>query len=433
VLPALVDLHVRSSATAGCDLDPELLIVQAKPRGLDAICLTDVDAVPDVEALAAIARAADLTVFFGVELPTELGHLVAFVPTLDPWYHGAGWRGLARHEDGELYSAEAIVAGFEARGGAVIAAHPFDRDLGFKTPGDAVGLLKGLAGVIVVSDPRHTTSNELALKTVGAMGVGYAGGSASGPDVSRFGKAATLFSILPASQEAFVHALRERRFWLVELRDPERRPAREADAPEARQADKPARQPRAARGGGELRFDIRGEARQSPIPAGQAARAPRDEPARARPVQSGTNGSNGGGRPQRGRDEWDNRGNRAPGFERRRGGGNQPNWDEQQPAYDPVARMYDASGGLHDRTKHLTDDEIDRIAGNRADGPDRNTMLDPFHDVPGQNNNRGGGRQAFWAEYEPQRDRGFQDHPTSGGGDRRFGGGGGGGRRFGRR
>jgi hypothetical protein len=52
-------------------------------------------------------------------------------------------------------------------------------------------------------------------------------------------------------------------------------------------------------------------------------------------------------------------------------------WDERQPDCDPVALMHGLETRREDRLRHLSDEELDRISGNRARGPDPNVMTMP--------------------------------------------------------
>ena len=99
------------------------LIVAAKERGLDAVCLTEHDFFWNLDEVRDLSKRHDFPVIPGVELNTEDGHFVAF--GLDKWVYGM-------HRTEELATMVAEAAG------ALIAAHPYRRQLPFelKTEGD---------------------------------------------------------------------------------------------------------------------------------------------------------------------------------------------------------------------------------------------------------------------------------------------------------
>lgn len=75
----LVDLHCHTAPYSPCSsLAPEELIDLARERGLEGICLTEHDTwwpAPDLDRLA---RRTGFVVLAGVELTTDIGHLLAF-------------------------------------------------------------------------------------------------------------------------------------------------------------------------------------------------------------------------------------------------------------------------------------------------------------------------------------------------------------------
>ncbi len=114
----LIDLHTHTQPLShDSDLAPDDLIEDAKAAGLDAVCLTEHDFVWDPEQLRQLARRHAFTVLHGMEVNTDDGHFLAF--------------GLDRYVYGMHRTAELARLVDEA-GGALVAAHPYRRQLPFE-------------------------------------------------------------------------------------------------------------------------------------------------------------------------------------------------------------------------------------------------------------------------------------------------------------
>ncbi len=114
----LIDLHTHTRPLSqDSDLTPDALIEAAKKAGLDGVCLTEHDFFWEHEQAAELGRRHDFLVMPGIEVNTERGHVVVF--GLEEFVYGM-------HRLGEL------VEMVEAAGGAMIAAHPYRRQLPFE-------------------------------------------------------------------------------------------------------------------------------------------------------------------------------------------------------------------------------------------------------------------------------------------------------------
>ncbi len=114
----LIDLHTHTQPLShDSALTPDALIEAAKKAGLDGVCLTEHDFFWDHEKAAELGRRHDFVVIPGIEVNTEGGHVVVF--GLEEFVYGM-------HRLGEL------VGMVEAAGGAMIAAHPYRRQLPFE-------------------------------------------------------------------------------------------------------------------------------------------------------------------------------------------------------------------------------------------------------------------------------------------------------------
>lgn len=113
----LIDLHTHTHPLShDSDLTPDALIEAAKRARLDGVCLTEHDFFWDQEKAAELGKRHDFLVIPGIEVNTETGHIVVF--GLERFVYGM-------HRLGELAPM------VEAAGGAMIAAHPYRRQLPF--------------------------------------------------------------------------------------------------------------------------------------------------------------------------------------------------------------------------------------------------------------------------------------------------------------
>ncbi len=104
----LIDLHCHTFPLSQCSsLKPEEFIDLARARGLDGLCLSEHDSFWSAEALATLAARTMFTLLSGIELSTDMGHILAFglqsggagLAT------GAGAFAAARRDGGLLYLA----------------------------------------------------------------------------------------------------------------------------------------------------------------------------------------------------------------------------------------------------------------------------------------------------------------------------------------
>ncbi|MDO8612638.1 MAG: PHP domain-containing protein [Dehalococcoidia bacterium] len=113
----LIDLHTHTQPLSHDSLlTPDDLIEAAKAAGLDAVCLTEHDFVWDPQAVRELARRHSFRIIPAIEVNTEDGHFLAF--GIDRYVYGM-------HRIAEL--ARLV----EAAGGALVAAHPYRRQLPF--------------------------------------------------------------------------------------------------------------------------------------------------------------------------------------------------------------------------------------------------------------------------------------------------------------
>ncbi|MCO4759972.1 MAG: hypothetical protein KC502_00590 [Myxococcales bacterium] len=320
---ALIDLHVRLAGDN--PLDFTTLMTSAEERGLDGIVIVGDHVAPALPELPTNGKPPRFQMFSAVELDTEIGRLVCVPGTVDEWFSGAGWKELASEETG--FKGADVVSAFTERGGTVFVAQPYDRDLSHTCKEDAFVGQDGLCAVVVTSSPRHTTSNERAVAAALTAKLPGAGGSASAPDGARFGSVATLFPKAPLGQQSLIAGLKSGRFWPVEITGFGRRKA---------------------------------ELKEKKAVANQQTKASKSERS---PKKRGRKSKD------------DNRGNQLDLARVTRPVDNP--FDNRQPDVDPIAKLYGLHDRRQDRHQGRTDDELDRVNGNRNRGPDGNVMRAP--------------------------------------------------------
>ncbi len=75
----LIDLHCHTLPLSQCsNLQAEELADLARARGLDGICLTELDALWDTRDIAELGRRTGFLFLHGMELTTDAGHVLAF-------------------------------------------------------------------------------------------------------------------------------------------------------------------------------------------------------------------------------------------------------------------------------------------------------------------------------------------------------------------
>lgn len=212
----LVDLHVHSLHTPGCRLEPSLAIEKAEAVGLDGICFADLGGWPLAAELAALRGQTDLAVLVGAEIPTDHGRYLVFVP--DP-ASTTPEAILGPPDEHGLWPARAVVDRVREAGGAVVAAHPYDRHVD-PPAGDYILTLRGLAAVEGITGTRSNDVNELAIEAADHLALPCVGGSAAHDNYDRIGRAATLFRDEVRDEAALVAALRAGAVWAVQIGEP---------------------------------------------------------------------------------------------------------------------------------------------------------------------------------------------------------------------
>ncbi len=223
----LIDLHSHTwPRSHDSVLNPDDLIVRAKQAGLDGIVFTEHDTVWDQRSLDEIKAKHDFLVLAGVEISTDDGHMLVF--GIDKYVFGM-------HRVRELHSY------VEKSEGVMVAAHPYRRqmpwfsrteeeyqaslDKAARNPAyQYVKALEELNGR--GSDKENEFSRRLAemLHFPGTAGT-------DSHAISDIGKCATYFEGPIGDERDLIRALKDGRYYPVDLRSGSPIPTRELPHP----------------------------------------------------------------------------------------------------------------------------------------------------------------------------------------------------------
>ena len=162
----LIDLHVHTALGGDAMAAPEDLIDRALALGLDGICVVEHDSYEASETAALFGEGSGLVVLRGVEVTTDVGHVLVYGVTDD------GWREVAA---GGVVGAQALVDYVREAGGVAVAAHPFRNDP--TSMEDRLAALAGLFAVEGLNGKALRSENAAACAFANRYGLPITGGS----------------------------------------------------------------------------------------------------------------------------------------------------------------------------------------------------------------------------------------------------------------
>jgi hypothetical protein len=198
----LIDLHVHSHHTRGCALVPREVVRRAKALGLDGVVFTDLNTLDGLDEIRAAGREEGFLALCGVEIVTDRGHYLCFFPDPakvppPPQVFGSA----------TPWPVREVLAKVREMGGAVVAAHPYDK--GVERPsGDFIFTLDGLSAIEGLNARRKGPANDLAMEAADHMSLPCTGASGALASLDELGKAATLFREPVATEADLVQQLR---------------------------------------------------------------------------------------------------------------------------------------------------------------------------------------------------------------------------------
>lgn len=189
----LIDLHCHTKVHSACSaLTPDALVRAARARGLDGVCITEHDALWQLADVERVAAAMDFVVLRGIEVTTEVGHVLVF--------------GVPRHEP-EMATLDELHRIVRAEGGLMYLAHPSRR---YRTlpPADLASVFDS---VEVQNGTEGMLQNDNAALLARGLALPGIGGSDS-HGVREVGVCATEFADDVRDETSFLRALRSGRY-----------------------------------------------------------------------------------------------------------------------------------------------------------------------------------------------------------------------------
>ena len=182
----LIDVHVHSHHTPGCALAPRDVVRRAKEVRLDGVVFTDINTLDGLDEIRAAAREEQFLALVGAELTTDRGHYLCYFP--DPAKVPAPPQMFGTTP----WPVREVVKRVREMGGAVVAAHPYDKSVE-RPSGDFIFMLEGLSALEGLNARRKGPANDLAIEAADHMSLPCVGASGAQPTLEDIGKAATLF------------------------------------------------------------------------------------------------------------------------------------------------------------------------------------------------------------------------------------------------
>ena len=249
----LIDLHVHSNLASRSTLEPGEIIIRARQAGLDAVCFTEDTPFADWKALKDAGDEMEFSVFVGLDLQTEHGRLLAYLP--DPELVEPD-RLLPKPRDGARYRSDKVVEAVLNAGGVVAAAAPYHRD---EKPsyGDRIFRMEGITAVETKNARCPLVVNDFALEAAENLRLPGLGGSDVRDSLQHIGRSASLIGSSAADEAELVQALSSGDVWAVEIADPSALPSRPKPPPPRQYGDRDRR-------GGRDRYRSGGRGRGGP-------------------------------------------------------------------------------------------------------------------------------------------------------------------------
>lgn len=185
-----IDLHCHTSRFSACSsLAPEALVAQARAASLDGVCLTEHDRLWPLDDLRALAARSGLVVLRGMEVTTELGHVLVFGVDAPP---------------PAMFLARSLAEAVHRAGGLLALAHP-GRAGQPRVPPHGIAALVDAVEVLNGSDGAAQNEAALAL-AIRAPLPGIAGSDCHAPH--EVGTVATVLPVRVETEAELVAALR---------------------------------------------------------------------------------------------------------------------------------------------------------------------------------------------------------------------------------
>lgn len=196
----IIDLHAHTVYSGDSLLAPEDLIERAIDLGLDAVCVMEHDSYRASETAVEFAIDTPIKIFRGVEVTTNLGHLLVY--GIDE----AQWQ---RYEERKNMPVQEVIDYVRECGGVCIPAHPFR----FKSPslGEHLETLVGIFAIEGYNGKADISENKEAWEVAERLNLKMIGGSDAHTE-GQLGRCITEFDQKINSMAELVTALKNGHF-----------------------------------------------------------------------------------------------------------------------------------------------------------------------------------------------------------------------------
>jgi predicted metal-dependent phosphoesterase TrpH len=160
-----IDLHCHSKYSLDNHIEPEELIRRALALKLDGVCFTEHYSVQASQPVDEIDRPDGFLILRGVEVSTELGHLLVYGVKDDSWNCWGRTNYLNLPE---------VVDRVHDLGGICVPAHPFR---GWESLGKKIYSISGIDGIETHNGANSFRENSLAEEAAGKLSLPSTGGS----------------------------------------------------------------------------------------------------------------------------------------------------------------------------------------------------------------------------------------------------------------
>ena len=162
-----IDLHCHSKFSKDNQLDPMELVLEAIRLGLDGICFTEHHSYSCSDPIDLMEIPKGFFVFRGVEVSTDLGHLLIYGVRSDSWNVWGRYERLRLNE---------VMHSVHSLGGICIPAHPFR---GWESLGTAVYDFESLDAIETHNGVNGAIQNNKAMEAARKLKLTSTGGSDS--------------------------------------------------------------------------------------------------------------------------------------------------------------------------------------------------------------------------------------------------------------
>lgn len=162
-----IDLHCHTVYSGDSLLTPRELFLRARELGLDGVAITEHMSIEASFPAEKVAKEEGFTLFRGVEVSTDKGHIVLFGPEDDSWNI---WG------ERDYYDGLKVIERAAELGAVIIAAHPYSRRDLYAAMDQIYGF-PGLTAIECANGRCRAGENEAATTAAEKLGLAKTGGS----------------------------------------------------------------------------------------------------------------------------------------------------------------------------------------------------------------------------------------------------------------